>query len=80
MEWRAFESAYELTQFVRGTLFTTLDTTLTQRLQFQTEKEQAHFFVKEFIVLVIGWLKWVAANPQIVRLLLTVAQRTGILS
>ena len=65
-EWRAFPTAYELTQFIRGRLFVTVDSLLAQDYNSEEDVKKAHSFIKSFIVFVVKWMKWVAKNPQTV--------------
>ena len=64
--WETFESAYELTQFLRGTLFLTVDGLLGQDYSLEEDIAKAHTFVSKFIQFVVRWLKWMAVNPQTV--------------
>ena len=60
--WKVFKSAYELTQFLRGQLFFTIDSLLGQNFNYQEDASRAHSLVKHFIEFVVAWMRWMADN------------------
>ena len=66
--WSAFSSAYELTQFLRGTLFFKIvDILLTRDYRSPLDICAAHDFIKLFIKFEVAWLKWMADHSSAVR-------------
>ena len=66
-EWRAFDSAYELTQFLRGRLFLAVDSLLCREYKSEEDKLRAHSLIKVFLKFLVSWLKWMVSNPSSVR-------------
>ena len=57
--WRSFSSAYELTQFFRGTLhYKIVDILQTGKLVSAQDILTAHEFEKLFIEFMVTWLQW----------------------
>ena len=58
--WEEQESAYQITQFLSGTVTLTVDYLLRKDFTHKEEITAAHAFVKDFMRFVARWLKWMS--------------------
>ena len=65
-KWMDYETAYDITQCLSGTLFLTVDSLLLRDYSSDEEILSAHAFIKDFIRFLARWLKWMSENPQTV--------------